>query len=346
MALTVALLLNAQIVDEIHFMRKVVIDGSNTSGFQRTAIIAFDGHLDTAEGRIKIPTICLEEEAARKVEDDDLTTTYNLDRLGIPLVEITTDPDIKSPKQARNAALKVGELLRATGKVKRGIGTIRQDINVSILDGARVEIKGVQELNSIPKIIESEIERQKGLIRIKKELENRGVTNSSIGGSIVADVTEIFKKTDSKIIKSQIKKGIVLGVRLNHFSGLLGGGLLGREIASYVTVNSGLKGIFHSDELPAYGITEDEVLKVKQRLGMEGDDAFVIIAGDRETCEKARGDILWRSVFAIREFKYELTREVSMGVPFETRMARDIKSEYMRPLPGAARMYSRNSPLG
>jgi glutamyl-tRNA(Gln) amidotransferase subunit E len=131
-ALTVALLLNAQIVDEIHFMRKLVIDGSNTSGFQRTAIIAFDGYLDTDEGRINIPTICLEEEAARKVAEDELTTTYNLDRLGIPLVEITSAPDIKSPTQAREAALKVGELLRATGKVKRGIGTIRQDINVSI----------------------------------------------------------------------------------------------------------------------------------------------------------------------------------------------------------------------
>jgi len=129
-----------------------------------------DGYLDTMEGMIRIPTICLEEEAARKVVEDGLTTTYNLDRLGIPLVEITTAPDIKSPGQAREVALKIGEILRATGRVKRGIGTIRQDINVSIEGGARVEIKGVQELNTISRIIENEVERQKGLLEIKNKL--------------------------------------------------------------------------------------------------------------------------------------------------------------------------------
>jgi glutamyl-tRNA(Gln) amidotransferase subunit E len=338
-ALTMALLLNARVVDEIHFMRKVVIDGSNTSGFQRTAIIAFDGYLDTTEGRVRIPTICLEEEACRKISGDEHTTTYNLDRLGIPLVEITTEPDIKSPQQARDAALKVGELLRATGRVKRGIGTIRQDVNVSIPGGARAEIKGVQDLNTIPRLIENEVARQKGLIRSKGELENRGVSDLSIGGSGVEDVTDIFKNTDSKIIKSQMKKGMVLGIKLQGFNGLLGGGLLGREIASYVKVHSGMKGIFHSDELPAYGITEDDVLNVKNRLSLEANDAFVIISGDREICDKARIILLNRASYAIKTFEHKMTKEKSKGIPYETRMARDTISEYMRPLPGAARMY-------
>jgi glutamyl-tRNA(Gln) amidotransferase subunit E len=325
-ALTVALLLNAQIVDEIHFMRKVVIDGSNTSGFQRTAIIAFDGHLDTPEGKIKIPTICLEEEAARKVDEDELTTTYNLDRLGIPLVEITTDPDIKSPKQARSAALKVGELLRATGKVKRGIGTIRQDINVSIPQGVRVEIKGVQDLSSIPKIIESEVERQKGLVEIKNKLIDVGIKEKSVT-SQVYDLTEVFKDTESKIIGSQLKKGGVFAVKLSGFSGLLGGGLLGREIAMSVRVHSGVKGIFHSDELPAYGITADEVRSVKRVLAMDPEDAFVIVVGKESLSKKALKVVLDRTRLALK------------GPLEETRMARDSTSEYMRPLPGAARMY-------
>jgi glutamyl-tRNA(Gln) amidotransferase subunit E len=325
-ALTMALLFNAQIVDEIHFMRKVVIDGSNTSGFQRTAIIAFDGYLDTEEGRIRIPTICLEEEAARKIADENLTTTYSLDRLGIPLVEITTDPDIKSPRQARDAALKVGELLRATGRVKRGIGTIRQDINVSIPEGARAEIKGVQDLNTIPKLIETEVDRQHGLTEIKAKLIERGITSREIKSEIY-DLTELFKDTESKVIKSHLKKGKVLGVKLEDFSGLLGGGLLGREIAQSVKVHTGVRGIFHSDELPAYGITEEDVSAVRISLDTGEGDAFVLIAEKEGKARKALEAVLGRARFALK------------GALEETRMARDAKSEYMRPLPGAARMY-------
>jgi glutamyl-tRNA(Gln) amidotransferase subunit E len=325
-ALTMALLLNAEIVDEIHFMRKVVIDGSNTSGFQRTAIIAFDGHLDTDEGRIGIPTICLEEEAARKLSEDEHTTTYNLDRLGIPLVEITTAPDIKSPGQARDAALKVGELLRATGRVKRGLGTIRQDINVSVDGGARVEIKGVQELNTIPRLIENEVTRQRGLIEVKEKLFERGIKKKAFESDI-HDVTSVFKDTDSKVIKGQIKKGRVLAVKLTGFAGLLGGGLLGREIARYVKIHSGLRGIFHSDELPAYGITATEVESVKKAIGLTGDDAFVLVAERESRARRAVDVVVERAKHALK------------GPLEETRMARDSKSEYMRPLPGSARMY-------
>ncbi|GBE18230.1 aspartyl/glutamyl-tRNA(Asn/Gln) amidotransferase subunit B [archaeon BMS3Abin16] len=325
-ALTIALLLNARIVDEIHFMRKLVIDGSNTSGFQRTAVIAFDGYLDTDEGRIKIPTICLEEEACRKITGDDNTTTYSLDRLGIPLVEITTDPDIKSPRQARDATLTVGELLRATGRVKRGIGTIRQDINVSIPEGARAEIKGVQDLNTIPRLIETEVERQQGLVEIRDRLVEQEIHASRITSEIY-DLTEIFKNTESKVIKSQLKKGRVLGVRLRGFAGLLGGGLLGREIAQSVKVHAGVRGIFHSDELPAYGITEEDVSAVHTALGTGEGDAFVLVAEKEGKARKALEAVLGRARLALK------------GVLEETRMARDTKTEYMRPLPGAARMY-------
>ncbi len=171
-ALEVALLLNAKPVEEIQVMRKTVIDGSNTSGFQRTALIARNGFIQTKSGRVNIPTICLEEDSAKIIKQEKDSITYRLDRLGIPLVEIATSPDIHSPEQAKEVAEYLGMVLRSTGKVKRGLGTIRQDVNVSIEKGARIEIKGVQDLRSIPKVIEKEAERQFLLLKKNEKLHN------------------------------------------------------------------------------------------------------------------------------------------------------------------------------
>jgi glutamyl-tRNA(Gln) amidotransferase subunit E len=148
-ALQVALLLKAEIPDEIHIMRKTVIDGSNTCGFQRTAVVGLDGLLETSLGRVRITNICLEEESSGIVSDEESDITYRLDRLGIPLIEIGTAPDIKNPEHAREVAEKLGMIIRSTGKSQRGIGVTRQDINVSVAKGARVEIKGVQNLDLI-----------------------------------------------------------------------------------------------------------------------------------------------------------------------------------------------------
>jgi len=170
--LEVSLLLNAKVVDEIQFMRKTVVDGSNVSGFQRTALIAEDGYVETSKGRVKIPLICLEEEAAQKLEESDEFVKYRLDRLGIPLIEIGTDPDIVDPDHAKETAEKLGMILRSTGKVKRGIGTIRQDVNISITGHPRVEIKGFQDIRTIKKTIENEVARQKkeksGIAHVRK----------------------------------------------------------------------------------------------------------------------------------------------------------------------------------
>src|SRR3989338_8627639 len=140
--LKVALLLNAKIVDEIQIMRKTVVDGSNVSGFQRTALVATDGYIETSKGKVGIPTICLEEEAAQKLEERDGYARYRLDRLGIPLIEIATDSNIKDNEHAKETAAYIGMVLRSVEGVKRGLGTIRQDVNVSIEKGARTEIKG------------------------------------------------------------------------------------------------------------------------------------------------------------------------------------------------------------
>lgn len=169
-ALKVALLLNAKIIDEMQVMRKTVVDGSNVSGFQRTALIAMDGFIETSKGKVGIPIICLEEEAAQKIEEGDRFVKYRLDRLGIPLIEIATSSDIKDNEHAKEVAAHIGMVLRSVEGVKRGLGTIRQDVNVSIEKGARTEIKGFQDLRSIPKVIDYEIHRQLSAIKEGKKL--------------------------------------------------------------------------------------------------------------------------------------------------------------------------------
>lgn len=181
-ALAIALLLNAKVFDEIQVMRKTVLDGSNTSGFQRTALIARGGAIETQAGKIAIQTVCLEEDAARIIEQKKDHIIYRLDRLGIPLIEVATAPEIKIPQQARDVALALGALLKATGKVKTGIGTIRQDLNVSIRGGTRTEIKGVQEPNLIPLVIQKEVERQLALIKAGKKVA-AGVRKALSDGS-------------------------------------------------------------------------------------------------------------------------------------------------------------------
>ncbi|NJE06434.1 Glu-tRNA(Gln) amidotransferase subunit GatE [Thermococcus sp. M36] len=330
-ALQIAYLLNAKPVDEVHFMRKIVIDGSNVSGFQRTAIVAMDGKVDTPWGSVGIPTVCLEEDACRIVERKEKEVIYRLDRLGIPLVEISTTPDIHHPEQAKVVAKFIGDALRATRKVKRGLGTIRQDLNVSIRGGARVEIKGVQELDMIPIIIEREVERQVNLLKIREELRERGVKPEDIKEEF-HDVTEIFENTGSKIIARTIKSGgKVLAVKLPKFRGLIGreiqpGRRLGTEMAD--RAKKYVRGIFHIDELPNYGITELEVNAVIEKLGLREEDAFVLVAAEEETAKNALREVLQRA------------REAIEGVPEETRRALpDGNTQYMRPLPGKARMY-------
>ena len=166
-ALQISLLLNCRILPLAQIMRKMVIDGSNTSGFQRTVLIAQDGSVETGDGKVGINAIILEEDAARIVEKNNNEMIYRLDRLGIPLVEIVTAPDIKSPEQAKSVSLKIGEILRSC-HVRRGIGTIRQDVSISIKGGKRIEMKGVQEPKIIVPTINGEIERQIELVKKNK----------------------------------------------------------------------------------------------------------------------------------------------------------------------------------
>ncbi len=184
-ALHIALHLNCEISSISQIMRKTVVDGSNTSGFQRTVLIARNGFVETKFGRVGIRTLLLEEDAARPAsgneEGNENIKVYKLDRLGIPLVEIATEPDIKSAEQAKEVALLIGDVLRSC-KVRRGIGTIRQDVNISISGHPRIEIKGFQDVKMFISVIENEIKRQEENLRLKKDLKSE-VRNSSADGT-------------------------------------------------------------------------------------------------------------------------------------------------------------------
>ena len=327
-AVQIAELLDARVVDRVEVMRKIVIDGSNTSGFQRSMLLAQDGEIETDHGTVGIEDLMLEEESARRVEETDEGVRYSLDRLGIPLVEIGTAPDIRTPAEAQAAAERIGTLLRSTGSVRRGLGTIRQDVNVSIERGARVEIKGVQALDQIDEIVRVEADRQFALAEIAEELRAR---EAAVGEP--QDVTELFSETDSGVIRGAIEDGgAVRAVRLAGFDGLVGREIapdrrLGTELSDHA-VRSGAGGLFHTDELPAYGVTPEEVTALREAVGAGSDDAVALVADDPETARLAI------------EAAADRARQAIEGVPEETRGANDdATTEYLRPLPGAARLY-------
>ncbi len=327
-ALQIADLLDAEPVDQAHVMRKVVIDGSNTSGFQRSTLLAREGEIHTEEGPVGIEDLMLEEESAGRVAETDSGVRFSLDRLGIPLVEIGTKPDIRSPKQARDAAERIGMLLRSTGHVKRGLGTIRQDVNVSIAEGARVEMKGVQSLEDIDDIVRLEVGRQVELLAIADELNER---NAAVGDP--EDVSDVFADTDSGVIANALDSGgAVKAVRLAGFDGLLGRELqpdrrLGTELSDHAK-RHGAGGVFHTDELPAYGVTEAEVAALRDAVSAGPEDGVALVADSEDVATNAIGAVAERAEAAIE------------GVPEETRdVKQDATSAYLRPLPGAARMY-------
>jgi glutamyl-tRNA(Gln) amidotransferase subunit E len=333
LTLSFALMVNSYPMDEVHVMRKTVVDGSNTGGFQRTCVVSLGGVVEVDGKRYGVQQISLEEDAARNVGEEGSIIRYRLDRLGIPLMEIATAPDMHDPVEVQKVALRVGSLLRATGKVRRGLGTIRQDVNVSIMNGKVVEIKGVQDLPLMPTIVEYEAQRQWNLLEIRDELVKRGVKPADIVDAQI-DVSSVFKATESKILRSAMKAGgMVKAVRLPGFAGLTGrelcpGRRLGTEMSDHAKYRGGVKGIFHTDELPGYSITQPEVDALRRFVGAAEGDAVVIVADE---AEKAR-----RALTAV----VERARDVFNGIPLETRATNpDGTTRFTRPRPGAARMY-------
>jgi len=325
--------LKSNIFNEIYVMRKLVIDGSNTSGFQRTMLVSMGGSLEVNGKKIGVQSICLEEDAAKLLQDSKETREYSLDRLGVPLVEIALDPVSGTPEEIKNIALTLGRMLRATKRVGRGIGSIRQDVNVSIEGGgAVIEVKGVQKLDQLEKVIEYEAKRQHGLKIIAEKLQTFNIEKITKEKD-VKDVSNIFKSCKSKIIQKSLSEGsLIKAMRIKGFSGMFGwepypGIRLGKQLGELVRF-FGLGGLFHSDELPNYGIEESEIQEVKNILEIKSNDAFIIVAGNEKKL-----DIVIESIIKRIE-------DARNGIPAETRAA-TITGEtvFLRPRPGSSRMY-------
>ncbi len=334
--LVVARMFGLKVPDELFVMRKSVVDGSNTSGFQRTCQIGIQTEgsvLETTKVPVRIESLFIEEEAAKidNKRSKGRTRHFSLSRLSIPLVELGTCPDIVDPEHAREVAETIGLMLRATGAMKRGIGTIRQDVNISIFGGARIEVKGWQDLRSLSKLVENETTRQESLLKLMDELKAAGL--DKIPGDVL-DVTETFANVKTKFLAKLIKDGgRVVATRLPGFDGRLKkevctGRTLGRELADYA-VAVGVGGIIHSDEdLKKYGLVK-EFSTLRSSLSASESDLVLIAAGPDVVARKAVDAVVERA------------RYLLVGIPEETRAPNydDATTSYARPLPGAKRMY-------
>ena len=332
-SLIIASALRSNIFSEIYPMRKTVVDGSNTTGFQRTMLISQGGFYDVEGTKIGIQSICLEEDAAKILGEEGEIKKYGLERLGVPLVEIATDPFEVKPHEIKKIALSLGRILRSTKKVKRGLGSIRQDVNVSIKEGGVViEVKGVQQLDQLEKVVEYEAKRQHGLLKISKELRARNWIYDK--KEDMKDVTELFSKSKSNVIQKSIKKNQkIFAVSFRNMAGMFGylpyeGIRLGKDVAELVRF-FGLGGVFHSDELPNYGIEESDLKNLKEFLKINENDGFLILAIPEEKINTIVDQIILR----IKHIKNE-------GIPIDTRLATQTgETKFLRPRPGAARMY-------
>ena len=333
-SLIIASALKSNIFSEIYPMRKTVVDGSNTTGFQRTMLISQGGNFEVEGTTIGIQSICLEEDAAKNLGDEGTIRKFGLERLGIPLVEIATEPFEVKPEHIKKIALALGRILRSTKKVKRGLGSIRQDVNVSIKDGGGVviEVKGVQQLDQLEKVVEYEAKRQQGLLEISKELKKRNWIHDKEKDR--KDITELFTKCKSKIIQSAIKKQQkIFAISFINMGEIFGytpyeGIRLGKEIAELVRF-FGIGGVFHSDELPNYGIEKIDIENLKEFLKINEKDAFLILATTKEKIHIVIDQIISRIEFIKNN-----------GIPIDTRLATmNGETKFLRPRPGAARMY-------
>ena len=332
-SLIISSALKSNIFSEIYPMRKTVIDGSNTTGFQRTMLISQGGFFDTGGIKIGIQSICLEEDAAKNLGEEGSVRKFGLERLGVPLVEIATEPFEAELTEIKKIALSLGRILRSTKKVKRGLGSIRQDVNVSIKDGSGVviEVKGVQQLDQLEKVVEYEAKRQHGLLKISKKIQEK---NWIYDNEDSKDITELFSECKSKIIQSAMKKNQkIMAVTFRNMAGIFGfspyeGIRLGKEIAELVRF-FGIGGVFHSDELPNYGVEETDLEKLKKFSKISENDAFLILASP----EKKILIIIDQIISRIEHIK-------NHGIPIDTRLATQSgETKFLRPRPGNARMY-------
>jgi glutamyl-tRNA(Gln) amidotransferase subunit E len=171
-AIEIALLTRMNIVGELHITRKQYLDGSIPTGFQRTGIVGIEG-LSHPRKNIRVIQLSIEEDSCREVSDIRHRRVYSTDRLGMPLIETVTYPDMLTPLGSARRRPHDPLSRPQFGQGARGQGAAREDVNVSITGGTRVEIKGVAHIAWIPRLTHIEAFRQKALLMIRDELQRR-----------------------------------------------------------------------------------------------------------------------------------------------------------------------------
>ncbi len=334
-ALSIAMLYECVMVDELHIARKQYLDGSIPTGFQRTTIVGVDGRIPYKGRPIRIVQLGLEEDACREVSDVGHRRIYLTDRLGMPLIETVTGPDMRTPQEVAEVAQILRRMVRSTGRVRTGLGAGREDVNVSVSGGTRIEIKGVPRIPRIPLLTYNEAMRQWNLLRLREELGRRGIAAECFKASS-DDVTKVVRRSPFQPLQAALQAGLVAqGVVLRGFRGLLNwptqtDTYFHQEISDRVRVVACLTllpNIVHSDS-PGQGLSGAEWQAVRKALGAGDGDALVVVWGAEDDAKLAAQEIILRA------------REATVGVPSETRQAlRDGTNGFERILPGPDRMY-------
>lgn len=334
-SLEIAMLYKCSMIDEIHIARKQYLDGSIPTGFQRTTIVSVNGKIPYKNRQIEIIQLSLEEDSCREVSDVGHTRVYLTDRLGMPLLETVTGPDMKTPFEVAEVGNILRRLVRTTGEVRTGAGAAREDVNVSVTGGTRIEIKGVPSIKRIPLLTYNEAMRQWNLLRLREELKSRNITPETFEAK-TDDVTKLLRKTKYLPIANAIANGMKVNcVTLRGYKNLLRwqtqtDTFFSREISDRIRVIACLStfpNIIHSDSM-GETIATSEWKNIKKTVGATDNDTFVIVWGSSIDCDMAAKEIIIRA------------KEATIGIPSETRQAlKDGTNGFERILPGADRMY-------
>ena len=345
-------LFNLNLVSELHVMRKQYLDGSIPTGFQRTAMLGLTGAIPFRvpslgiDRELRIRQLSLEEDSCREVSDVGHRIVFRTDRLGTPLTEVVTEPDLVTPEELQAGARLIAHLTRTTHRVRRGAGAARQDVNVSIAGGRRVEIKGVGRHRGLPKLVHIEGFRQLGLLRIRAELDRRGLEKQVLElppkglawevTDLAIEATASLRRCDFAPIRHALEQGeVICALKLPGFAGILTrrtqpGITFASELADRVRVIACITSrpfMIHSD-IEGYGLDHSEWRQLRAALRATEGDAVIALWGSVEDADTAAREIFIRA------------QEALAGVPAETRQARsDGTTGFERILPGADRMY-------
>ena len=333
-AIQISLLKKLNIVGEVHITRKQYLDGSIPTGFQRTAIIGVEGEIELRNKKIRLIQLSLEEDSCREVSDIGHTRIYRTDRLGMPLIETVTYPDMVNPDEVAEACQFIRFLNRSTGKVRTGMGAARQDVNVSCRGGSRVEIKGVAHIKWIPELTHNEAFRQWALLHIREQLLQR-IKKPETWQMSWQKIDPVYFEFRSKLLKNLKEQQLELyAICLPRFGGMLShftqpDKVFADEISNRLKVIACIEkpNMTTSEDLKP--IENEEVFaRLRKMLGAKADDAIVLFWGPAADIPTALETI------------EERCRMAFAGVPNETRKSfEDGTTIFERVLPGADRMY-------